>query len=72
MGLNRGHLRERLLFSQFSPGEYSQVVSLTEKFQIDIEANKNETEEIKEQMKVMENIVGRKMVSMDEKGKEEH
>ena len=38
---------------------------------MDIEANKNEIEEIKEHMKVMENIVGRNMISMDEKVKEE-
>mgnify|MGYP005985843369 CR=1 FL=1 len=33
------------------------ITSLNEKFQMDIEANKNKIEEIKEQIKGMENIV---------------
>ena len=47
------------------------ITSLTEKFQMDIETIKNETEEIKEHLKVMENIVGGNTNSMDEKVKEE-
>ena len=33
------------------------ITNLTEKFQMDIETNKNEIEEIKEQIKVLENVV---------------
>ena len=40
-------------------------ISLTEKFHREMEANKNEIEEIKEQIKGMENIVGRNMASME-------
>ena len=54
------------------------ITSLTEKFQMDIEANKNEIKEIKEEVKDvkrnlenMGNIVGKNIISMEHQLKSE-